>query len=116
MGDQICLATLDHIRRPLTLVQDLCSQGEWRDAATPSEAEIIGVIPAYLQQTYTERWEGLEERLGSRSFSDFFSHLTAMYHKSSAHTTVLEDFRRHVAPVATDSGRSPLTSTMLPRK
>jgi uncharacterized protein with ParB-like and HNH nuclease domain len=67
------------------------------------KAEIIGVIPAYLQQTYTERWEGLEERLGSQSFSDFFSHLTAMYHKSSAHTTVLEDFRRHVAPVATDA-------------
>jgi hypothetical protein len=67
------------------------------------KAEIIGVIPARLQQTYTERWEGLEERLGSQSFSDFFSHLTAMYHMSSAHTTVLEGFRRHLAPVATDA-------------
>jgi hypothetical protein len=67
------------------------------------KAEIIGAIGPDLQTEYTERWEALEERLGSTDFSEFFGHVTATYHKAPARATILEEFRQYVSSAAPDA-------------
>jgi len=67
------------------------------------KVEIIGAIPPNLQTEYTERWEALEERLGSNDYSGFFGHMTAVYHKAPARATILEEFRQYAAPAASDA-------------
>ena len=69
------------------------------------KAEIIGAITSTLQTEYTERWEALEERLGSADFSGFFGHVTAVYHKAPARATILEEFRQYVAHATPDARR-----------
>src|SRR5262249_32122047 len=66
------------------------------------KAEVIGRIPAALQQEYTERWEAAEERLGSQGFSDFFGHLRTMYRRARATSSVLDEFRQYIIPAAPD--------------
>jgi uncharacterized protein DUF262/uncharacterized protein DUF1524 len=67
------------------------------------KAEIIGTIAANRQTEYTERWEAIEERLGSGDFSAFFGHVTAVHHKAPQRATTLEEFRQYVSPAATDA-------------
>ncbi|HEY8312157.1 MAG TPA: DUF262 domain-containing HNH endonuclease family protein, partial [Gemmatimonadaceae bacterium] len=67
------------------------------------KAEVIGQIPESLQQQYTERWEDLEEKLGVREFSDFFSHLRTIYRKAQAQSSILDEFRKYVVTAAADA-------------
>lgn len=67
------------------------------------KAEVIGRIPSVLQQSYTERWEDLEEKLGARDFSDFFGHLRTMYRKTRAQTSIVDEFRTFVLPATPDA-------------
>lgn len=67
------------------------------------KAEVIGQIPPAEQQEYTERWELLEERIGSKDFSEFFGHLRAIYGTPRAQAAVLDEFRLYVVPVAQDA-------------
>lgn len=73
---------------------------------TPADilkAEVIGQIAPMLQQEYDERWEDLEEKLGSKDFSEFFGHLRAMYRTSSAKTHLVDEFHQYVMPAAADA-------------
>ncbi len=67
------------------------------------KAEVIGQIPAILQQQYNERWEDLEEKLGARDFSDFFAHLRTIYRKAQARSTIVHEFRAYVMSAAPDT-------------
>lgn len=67
------------------------------------KAEVIGQIPSVLQQSYTERWEDMEEKLGARDFSEFFGHLRTMYRKARAQASVLDEFRIYVMRAASDT-------------
>ena len=67
------------------------------------KAEVIGQIPEVLQQQYTERWEDLEEKLGSRDFGDFFSHLRPIFSETRVRAPMVEAFRRYVVTAAPDA-------------
>jgi len=60
------------------------------------KAEIIGRIGEHTQQEYTARWENTEESLGREAFGELFSHIRAIYRKSSTRVSVLDDFRGQV--------------------
>ena len=60
------------------------------------KAEVIGKIPSSLQETYTDRWEEAEVRLGREAFKELFSHIRAIYRKAKLRGTVLKEFRDHV--------------------
>ncbi len=67
------------------------------------KAEVIGPIPLALQQEYNERWELLEEQLGSQEFSDFFSHLRTLYRKTQQEGSIIDEFRMYVLPAVPDT-------------
>lgn len=62
------------------------------------KAEIIGAVPDASRKTYTEKWEGLEADLGRDAFGDLFSHIRMVYRKAKPASTLLKEFRSHVAP------------------
>lgn len=62
------------------------------------KAEIIGAVPEGSRKVYTEKWEGLEADLGRDAFGDLFSHIRMVYRKAKPASTLLKEFRAHVAP------------------
>lgn len=62
------------------------------------KAEIIGAVPDVSRKTYTEQWEQLEADLGRDAFGELFSHIRMVYRKAKPASTLLKEFRQHVAP------------------
>lgn len=62
------------------------------------KAEIIGAVPEASRKTYTEKWEELEADLGRDAFGELFSHIRMIYRKAKPASTLLKEFRSHVAP------------------
>lgn len=62
------------------------------------KAEIIGAISAVSRDSYTVKWEQLEEDLGRDGFGELFSHIRMVYRKAKPQGTVLKEFREHVGP------------------
>lgn len=62
------------------------------------KAEIISAIAEAKRDTYTRRWEDLEEDLGRDAFGDLFGHIRMVYRKSKPQGTLLAEFRKHVGP------------------
>ena len=62
------------------------------------KAEIIGAVPDALRKAYTEKWEGLEADLGRDAFGELFSHIRMVYRKAKPASTLIKEFRAHVAP------------------
>jgi len=60
------------------------------------KANLIGTIPAPLQQKYTEKWEDLEVQTGRGDFAELFGHIRMIYAKTKARRTLLEEFKDHV--------------------
>jgi hypothetical protein len=74
----------------------LNSRGLDLSATDILKAEVIGAIPAAQRDTYTRRWEGIEEDLGRDPFGELFSHIRMVYRKAKPQSTLLKEFRDHV--------------------
>lgn len=61
------------------------------------KADIIGGIPENERDTYTQKWEEIEESLGRESFGDLFGHIRMIYRKAKPQGTLLREFQEHVA-------------------
>ena len=60
------------------------------------KAEIIGGLPETderLRETYTAKWEALEEDLGREDFRDLFGHIRTLYAKEKARGALNKEFR-----------------------
>jgi hypothetical protein len=60
------------------------------------KAEIIGKIEPAQRESYTRKWEDMEEDLGRTSFGDLFGHIRMVYRKAKPQGTLLKEFREHV--------------------
>ena len=60
------------------------------------KAEIIGALPADTQDTYTERWEDLEDNLGRERFAELFGHIRTIHRKQKMRETLIAEFREFV--------------------
>lgn len=65
------------------------------------KAEIIGRLPEPHQETYNNKWEDAEERLGRDAFEELFAHIRTIYRKTKLRETVLSEIRQHVRPAET---------------
>ena len=63
------------------------------------KAEVLGVISDLEQQeSYTKKWEDLEESLGREPFEQLFSHIRMIFVKAKARHSILAETREHVKP------------------
>lgn len=62
------------------------------------KADILGGLPEAQRDTYTQRWEETEEDLGREAFGELFSHIRMVYRKAKPQSTLLKEFKAHVAP------------------
>lgn len=60
------------------------------------KAETIGKISEIDQDTYGEKWENIEERLGRDGFRDLFAHIRMITLKSKLRRTLQADFQDNV--------------------
>lgn len=60
------------------------------------KAEIIGQIAEAERDAYTEKWEMIEDNLGTDAFADLFSHVRFLSARKKQRKTVLEEFRQYV--------------------
>jgi uncharacterized protein with ParB-like and HNH nuclease domain len=60
------------------------------------KSDLIGRIPASMQEEYTEKWEDLEVQTGRDEFVELFGHIRMIYAKSKARKSLLEEFKEHV--------------------
>jgi hypothetical protein len=66
------------------------------------KSDIIGTIPSSEQDSYTDRWEEVEELLGRDAFNELFTHIRMIYVRSKAKRNVLEEFRDGVLSKVSD--------------
>lgn len=76
------------------------------------KSEILEKIPDNEQNSYTEKWEGCETKLGIDNFKDFFSHLRAIYAKKKAEKSILVEIREYVKP--TESPKEFIDEVLIP--
>ena len=60
------------------------------------KADILGNVPLTDQETYTEKWENLEEMASRAGFNDLFGHIRMIFAKVKAKRTLLEEFKTQV--------------------
>jgi hypothetical protein len=72
------------------------------DAADILKADIIGRISTEQQQSYTYRWEEIEEDLGRSDFEALLRHILTLNRGPWRKETNLEDFRRFVVQKIND--------------
>jgi hypothetical protein len=61
------------------------------------KSEVIGAIPdTTLQDSYTKRWEDIEDELGTEAFKDLFSHIRMIYAREKQRGALLREFREAV--------------------
>jgi len=64
------------------------------------KADVVGKIPLNEQDSYTEKWEDLEEDLGRDTFRDLFAHIRMIHRKTKPKDTILKEFRQYVDPAS----------------
>jgi len=74
----------------------LNSRGLDLSPADVLKAQIIGALPVDKQDTYTERWEDLEDELGRARFADLFGHIRMIHRKQKMQGTLIAEFRELV--------------------
>ena len=62
------------------------------------KSEILEKVNEKEQNSYTEKWEDCESKLGINNFKDFFSHLRAIFAKKKADKSVLNEIREYIKP------------------
>lgn len=60
------------------------------------KSEVIGEIPDSQKNTYTDKWEEMENTLGREGFNELFAHIRTIFVKEKAKTNLLEEFRTYV--------------------
>jgi hypothetical protein len=64
------------------------------------KAEVIGKISVPQQESYTKKWEDIEEQLGRELFQELFVHIRTIHRKVKLQDTILKEFRQYVKPAA----------------
>ena len=65
------------------------------------KSETIGKLPADLQQSYTDKWEELENQVGRDGFNEVFTHTRTIFTMEKAKKNLLDEFRSFVVPETT---------------
>ena len=60
------------------------------------KADIIGSLPSDEHESYTEKWDNIEERLGRDNFKNLFTHIRMIYMKKKAQEALEEEFQENV--------------------
>ena len=60
------------------------------------KADIIGALKEEEQNTYTKKWEAIEEDLGRDKFRDLFAHIRMIYVKSKLYGTLQQEIQNSV--------------------
>ena len=61
------------------------------------KANIIGGIPAILQDQYTQKWEDMENDLTRQGFNELFVHIRMIYAKEKLREGLVENFKKTVS-------------------
>ena len=85
------------------------------------KSETIGKLPPNLQQSYTDKWEDLENQVGRDGFNEVFTHTRTIFTMEKAKKNLLEEFRTYVVPETTpksliDDYLEPYTSAYMKLK
>lgn len=62
------------------------------------KSETIGKLPTDLQQSYTDKWENLENLVGRDGFNEVFTHTRTIFTMEKAKKNLLDEFRTYVVP------------------
>ncbi|OKH45979.1 hypothetical protein NIES2101_25775 [Calothrix sp. HK-06] len=62
------------------------------------KSEIIGKIEKDKQDSYSSKWEEIEEKLGREDFKSLFSHIRMIHVKSKPTQSILKEFHEDVKP------------------
>jgi len=62
------------------------------------KADIIGQISEQQQESYTAKWEDIEEELRRDKFRELFSHIRMIYRKTKPAESIIKEFREYVKP------------------
>ncbi len=62
------------------------------------KSEVIGKLPESEQDSYTEKWEALENLTGREGFNEVFTHTRTIFAKERPKKNLLEEFRDYVLP------------------
>ena len=65
------------------------------------KSETIGKLSVSLQQSYTDKWEELENLVGRDGFNEVFTHTRTIFTMEKARKNLLEEFRSFVVSVTT---------------
>lgn len=65
------------------------------------KSETIGKLPGDLQQSYTDKWEDLENQVGRDGFNEVFTHTRTIFTMEKAKKNLLDEFRAYVVPYTT---------------
>ena len=90
---------LNSAYRIFTVLND---RGLELDAADILKADIIGRISSEHQQSYTDRWEEIEEDLGRSDFEALLRHILTLNRGPWRKETNLDEFRRFVVQKVND--------------
>lgn len=75
----------------------LNSRGLDLSPADVLKAEIIGALPVDEQDSYTTKWEDIEDELGRERFAELFGHIRMIHRKQKMQGTLIAEFREFVA-------------------
>ena len=67
------------------------------------KADIIGDIPADLQNAYTQKWEDMENDLTRQGFNELFVHIRMIYAKEKLREELVTNFKKTVIAKIQDS-------------
>ncbi|BAZ29397.1 hypothetical protein NIES4074_18420 [Cylindrospermum sp. NIES-4074] len=76
------------------------------------KAEIIGKISPDKQETYSNKWEEIEEKLGRDIFKSLFSHIRMIHAKTKPRESILKEFLKDVQPI--NDPRQLVDKTLIP--
>ncbi len=60
------------------------------------KSETIGKLPTELQQSYTDKWENLENTVGRDGFNEVFTHIRTIFTMEKAKKSLLDELRSYV--------------------
>ncbi|NKI35131.1 DUF262 domain-containing protein [Wenzhouxiangella sp. XN79A] len=92
----LVVVSTDHVESAYRIFSVLNDRGLDLETSDILKAELIGRIPADLQEEYTARWETIEESLGRKGLNELIAHVRMIYRKEKARRSVLDEFRAHV--------------------
>lgn len=91
----VCTPTQDSAYRIFSVMN---SRGMPLLAADIIKADIIGKMNREEIDSYTEKWEDIEEETGRDGFESLFGHIRMIYSKTKAKKSLLEEFKEYVIP------------------